>query len=229
MGTDAEFDRYADDYERMLRDPMRDAFGARGDFLHGRKWLPIADFLVRRGVSTGGLSWLDVGCGKGELLRYGIPHVRRAVGCERSQEMVRHVEGAEAYWQEAPDRLAFQDASFDLITAVCVYHHVEEPRRQPLTGEIYRVLRPNGVCCIIEHNPFNLATQLIVRRSPIDVDAKLLTPRRTRRYLKTAGFRDVESEYFLFLPERFFDSFGDIEGVLRRLPLGGQYATFAIK
>jgi len=229
MGTDAEFDRYADDYERMLRDPMRDAFGASGDFFHRRKWLLIADFLARHGMSIGGLSWLDVGCGKGELLRYGIPHFRRAVGCERSKEMVRHVEGAEAYWQEAPDRLAFQDASFDLITAVCVYHHVEEPSRGPLTGEIYRVLRPNGVCCIIEHNPFNPATQLIVRRSPIDVDAKLLTPRRTRRYLKAAGFRDVESEYFLLLPERFFDRLGGIEGALRRLPLGGQYATFARK
>lgn len=229
MGKDAEFDRYAEDYERMLRDPMREAFAASNEFFHRRRWILIADFFKRRGIATGGLSWLDVGCGKGELLRYGIPYFRRVVGCERSREMIRGTGGAETYWQEAPDRLAFPDASFDFITAVCVYHHVEESHRGPLTGEIHRVLRPNGVCCIIEHNPFNPATRLIVHRSPIDIDADLLTSRRARRYLKSAGFRDVECEYFLYFPERFFDRLSGIEGALGKLPLGGQYATFAGK
>jgi hypothetical protein len=41
--------------------------------------------------------------------------------------------------------------------------------------EIQRVLRPGGVFSLIEHNPLNPVTRLIVSRTPVDGNAKLLT------------------------------------------------------
>jgi SAM-dependent methyltransferase len=229
MGTKAEFDEYASNYDGMLRDPMRDGFVANREFYHRRKWLLILNFLRSQGIDSRTMEWLDVGCGKGELLGYGSGHFGRVVGCDPSSEMARNAGKIEVRVQEAPAVLPFADGSFDFATAVCVYHHVEEPDRVPLTREVQRVLRPNGTFCMIEHNPFNPVTRFIVSRSPIDVDAHLLTADTARRYSAAAGLRSIQTEYFLYLPEKFYDKAPRIEGLLRKLPLGGQYAMFARK
>ena len=62
--------------------------------------------------------------------------------------------------QQDPERLPYGTGEFDLVTAVCVYHHVTvDDMRHKLTAEIRRVLKPGGIFCIIEHNPLNPATQ----------------------------------------------------------------------
>jgi hypothetical protein len=71
-------------------------------------------------------------------------------------------------------KLPFDDVTVDLVTAVCVYHHVHGPARALLLREIKRVLTPRGLCCILEHNLRNPVTRAIVRRCPVDVDAELL-------------------------------------------------------
>jgi SAM-dependent methyltransferase len=129
--------------------------------------------------------------------------------------------------QKAPAVLPFPDQSFDFATAVCVYHHVQEPDRIPLTREIRRVLRPDGIFCMIEHNPFNPVTRRIVSQCPVDVDAHLLTARAARAYNSAAALAPLETIYFLYLPEKVFDKMAALERVLRKFPLGGQYATFA--
>lgn len=229
MQPHAEFDRYAQNYDELLHDPVRDRFARNSDFFHRRKWILIADFIGRQALSPGKMAWLDVGCGKGELLNWGRPHFGRVVGCDPSREMVRNASGIEVHLQEAPDLLPFPEASFDFATAVCVFHHVVESHRAPLTREIHRVLRPNGTFCMIEHNPFNPLTRLIVRRSALDADAHLLSERCAKHYADRAGLRHVESQYFLYLPEKCYDSMGRLESFLKTLPLGGQYAMFARK
>ena len=229
MEPPAEFDRYAQNYNELLRDPVRDHFARNSNFFHRRKWILIADFLRRQKLSPGKQAWLDVGCGKGELLNWGRSHFGRVVGCDSSREMVRNAEGIEVHLQEAPDVLPFPEASFDFATAVCVFHHVVEIHRLPLTREIHRVLRPNGTFCMIEHNPFNPLTRLIVRRSALDTDAHLLSARQARRYADRTGLRHVESQYFLYLPEKYYERMGRLEWLLKTLPLGGQYAMFAQK
>jgi SAM-dependent methyltransferase len=225
----AEFDQYAKNYEELLRDPMRDGFARNGEFYHRRKWTLIAEFMASHAISTEKLAWLDVGCGKGELLGYGHSHFSRVAGCDPSREMSRDAGGLEVRMQEHPAILPYPDASFDFATAVCVYHHVEEPNRIPLTREIYRILRPNGIFCMIEHNPFNPVTRLIVSKVPIDADAHLLSARMAKSYARNVGLRHVESQYFLYVPEKLYDKVGGFERIVKRLPLGGQYAMFAGK
>ena len=229
MSRNAEFDHYAQNYDELLRIPLRQGFVQDGSFFHLRKWILIANFLQRHSIQAGELSWLDVGCGKGELLRYGRSHFRSVAGCDPSQEMVRDVEGLEVHRQEAPAALPFANASFDFVTAVCVYHHVGEPHRIPLTLEIKRILRPAGIFCMIEHNPFNPVTQIIVKRCPVDVGARLLTSWSARVYTGNAGLTHIETQYFLYLPEKYYAKLPVVEGYLSRLPLGGQYAMFSRK
>jgi hypothetical protein len=89
------------------------------------------------------------------------------------------------------------------------------------------VLAPGGLCCIIEHNPWNPITRAIVRRCPVDADAELLTARAASKLLEKSGFEVLSTDYFLYLPEKMFQQLGFLEGMLRRPPFGGQYALLA--
>lgn len=224
----AEFDRYASDYDALLRDPLRDRFTKSGDFFHRRKWILIQRFFERHRFPAANSAWLDVGCGKGELLALGRASFARAVGCDPSEQMASAA-SVEVQHQPSPDVLPFPDASFDFVTAVCVYHHVPEESRIPLTREVSRLLRAGGIFCMIEHNPFNPVTQLIVKRAPVDRDARLLTSRQARRYLSFSKLETVHLAYFLYLPEKLFDKAPALETALAAVPLGGQYAVFSRK
>lgn len=224
----AEFDDYARNYQELLRDPIRDRFAGSADFFHRRKSVLITEFLRRSHFPMESASWLDVGCGMGELLALAGGAFARAVGCDPSEEMTGSA-AAEVHHQRSPEKLPFESGSFDFVTAVCVYHHVEEQDRAPLTHEINRVLRPSGVFCMIEHNPLNPATQIIVHRTPVDANARLLTAGRAKRYLREGGFHEMTAEYFLYFPETFYEKVGFLEKVLKGVPLGGQFAVFALK
>lgn len=224
-----EFDRYARQYEELLRDPIRDRFAGDSDFFMARKWDLLEAFLRRDNPARAGGNWLDVGCGKGDLLRLGKHDFARAAGCDLSAEMLQACAGLDVRQQMEPGRLPFEANGFDLVTAVCVYHHVPLEQRAELTREVLRVVKPGGVACIIEHNPFNPATQTIVRRTPVDADAKLLTAGAARRLLARAGFAILRTEYFLYFPKNLYRRFAGLEAWLSRVAAGGQYAVFARK
>ena len=95
----------------------------------------------------------------------------------------------------------------------------------PIRQGARRVVRPGGLICIVEHNPFNPLTQLAVRRCPFDAEAVLLRAGKTRQLLHEAGLRNVNIAYFLLLPSakplaRY------VEGAFSSLPFGAQYMAF---
>ena len=224
-----EFDSYAPAYRTLLRDPIRDRFANGSHFFHRRKAHLIHDFLARQKMSTTRMDWLDVGCGQGELLKIAEGAFARAVGCDPSAKMMESCARIEMVEQYSPTELPFPDRSFDFVTAVCVYHHVPCEQRAGLTASIYRVLKPGGVFCVIEHNPFNPVTQIIVRRCPVDRDAKLLTASAASRLMRCADLKILETAYFLYFPEYVFNRIGRIERYLRPCPIGGQFAIFSRK
>ena len=224
-----EFDKYARDYEDLLHDPIRERFAPASHFFFERKWKLLQQYMAESGIETKTARWLDVGCGKGELLQLGAPAFAEVTGCDVSPEMIQAAQGVKVVVQPEPTRLPFPDAAFDLITAVCVYHHVVPADRPQLTAEIARLLRPGGTACIIEHNPFNPVTQLIVRRTPVDVDAQLLTAGSARRELAARALRNFKTRYFLYFPEQLYTRLAVLEAALAGVPLGGQYAVFARK
>ena len=224
-----EFDNFAATYDELLKDPIRDGFAGNPAFFHLRKRDLIRDYFKRNAVDTKRLSYLDVGCGKGELMSLLAPDFARVAGCDPSGGMLEAVHGVDARVQQDPNRIPFDDAQFDFVTAVCVYHHVPVAARAALTREVRRVLRPGGIFAIIEHNPYNPATRLIVKRTPVDVDAILLYPGETQSLLRSAGLPVRATSYFLYLPEGIYRFAGAVEDLLRHVPLGGQYAVFGIR
>jgi SAM-dependent methyltransferase len=228
MGS--EFDRFAaEGYAGLLRDPLRERFAPGSWFFLERKLILIRDFYRRLGGDTESATWLDVGCGEGGLLALGRSFFREVAGCDVSAGMIQHCQGVNVRLQESPVRIPFSEQSFDLVTAVCVYHHVSEEDRLALTAEVSRVLKSNGIFCVIEHNPLNPLTQVIVRRTPVDSQARLLNAAIARRLARTAGMHVIETRYFLYFPQRYYAQMASIEAKLAALPLGGQYAVFCRK
>lgn len=225
-----EFDRYSDSYADLLKDSIRDCFtGPHTDFFHIRKRDLIRDYFQRRGIDTRSMRYLDLGCGKGELLRLLQPSFGHVVGCDPSAGMLDTVEGIEVCLQSEENKIPFPASSFDFVTAFAVYHHVPLAQRTMLTQEVKRVLKPGGVFAIIEHNPFNPLTRLIVSRTPVDVHAVFLTASEARRLMASSGFVVDTTDYFLYFPRRVYESGGrHLEKLLTKLPFGGQYAVFGI-
>ena len=221
----AEFDSYAAaGYRDLLHDPIRQKFG-ESRFFFERKLKLLRALYEQYAGSTQAASWLDVGCGEGTLLHMGKTYFAAVAGCDISDGMIHHSQGLNVRKQLSPTQLPFADKSFDFATAVCVYHHVDVADRVSLTAEVSRVLKPHGLFCVIEHNPVNPITRLIVRRSPIDSHAQLLTARKTRSLAGAAGMGILATRYFLYFPERLYSIMAATEEMLAPLPLGGQYAV----
>lgn len=222
----SEFDAFAENYSELLADPWRDRFAGDSIYFHERKLDVLRHWLnwrLKRRLAD--LSWLDLGCGRGDLLRLGAREFGYACGCDVSQESLKFCSEFPVRLQERVETLPFDAGSFDVVTAACVYHHVEPGEREALTKSAYRVLKPGGVFCIFEHNPFNPVTRVVVQRSPVDVNAILLYPRETVSLVKSVGFHVDHPYYFLFIPS-ILKAFAAAERSLRWLPLGGQYAVF---
>jgi SAM-dependent methyltransferase len=224
-----EFDRYAVEYSHLLEDPVRDLFASDSVFFHRRKWMLIRNFFAQQRVDCSRLNWLDVGCGQGELLRLGGASFAQAVGCDPSGGMIRSCGSAQVFEQPSAAELPFPGNSFDFVTAVCVYHHVHGEDRALLTRSIHRILRPGGVFCMIEHNPWNPVTQVIVKRCAVDSDAELLTASTAAGLAGSMDFEIVRTDYFLYLPENIFQRIHWVEQSLRKFPFGGQFAMFCRK
>jgi SAM-dependent methyltransferase len=222
-----EFDSFAANYAELLKDPIRERFADSSGFFFQRKVDVIRRFYRQRGLDTRTLTWLDVGCGQGEMLRLAHRDFKSAFGCDVSEGMLQACADLQVRRQPSPQEIPFDDHQVDFVTAVCVYHHVPEPLRGSFTAEILRVLKPGGIFCIIEHNPINPATRIIVSRTPIDADAHLLTARSTARMMAAAGTMVLETRYFLWFPQRVYQYLSGIEQALSTVPFGGQYAVFS--
>src|SRR5262245_55712391 len=161
------FNAYANDYAELLRDPIRDKFAASKQFFFERKLQIIRGFCRKRNLDTHKLDWIDVGCGQGDLLRLGRSHFRSVAGCDPSEGMLKSCSDLNVRTQPSMVSLPFESGSFDLVTVVCVYHHIAIDERVVFTREAFRLLKPGGIFCNVEHNPLNPVTRVIVSRTPV--------------------------------------------------------------
>ena len=223
------FDSYAEDYAATVERSV--GFSGRDlSFFHHRKVELLRDVAQRRLGALAGAAVLDVGCGAGvtaELLR---PHVASVHGVDVSAAMVeqarRRTAGC-AFDVYDGSTLPFVDERFDLVTAICVLHHVPPSAWQSTVAELVRVTRPGGVVAVIEHNRLNPLTRRAVRACPFDEDAVLLPQRVARQLLDRAGAGPAEIRHFLFTPIGGPFGYG-IDRLLRPVPFGGQYAAIGV-
>ncbi len=232
--TDAEFDQYARGYDAGMEHPWKRWAGdSRAGYLQPKlDWLRrvLTQWRTTHGIAEADLRLLEVGCGDGVFLR-GVRATGFSgalTGCDVSVEMIRvareQATAAEAITWDVSETatLPYGPCSFDVAVLCAVLHHVAPAERAVFMTQVRRTLRPGGLVCIMEHNPWNPVTQYVVSTTPIDAEAHLLSHRAAQRLLVQAGIQPGPVEHILFVPPRL-SPLAILERWLAWFPMGGQY------
>jgi SAM-dependent methyltransferase len=217
------FDRHAADYQAAIASAIAFAGQPHERYVEAkvRRLLELA----RRRLGHERVDALDVGCGTGLADSRLVSHVRSLAGVDVSQPMIaraRETNPGIDYRISDGSRLPYGDDSFDLVFAICVFHHVDLREQPLLLREMRRVSRPGGLVVVFEHNPWNPLTRRVVHNISFDEGVELLARGRLVSSLREAGIDVTDSEFLLFSPWRAFDV---LEPALKWLPLGAQYAV----
>jgi len=219
-----DFDKLARGYSDLVQKQIP-LVGQRHDYFIKAK----ADLLVRLCERHLGppqkLKILDAGCGNGLAERHLAGRFGALHAVDASAAMIeeaRRIAPAADYAVADAFAMPYADATFDAVTAICVFHHIAPARQAALVCELSRVTRPGGLVIIMEHNPYNPLTSWSVRHSPVDVDATMLPLGRTKSLLAGCGLGIKAAGYMIFLP---YDTIATalVERAFSWCPLGGQY------
>jgi SAM-dependent methyltransferase len=222
------FDEHSADYSQKMERALS-VFGLEHAFFFEAKVRHILE-ARRRLAADGQVRVLEIGCGIG-LLLHRLRSLRGAVwGIDPSISSLGKAAAAQGGRLIAADGLSapFADESFHLVLAVCVLHHVPFDRRAAFLAEAARITRRGGLVLLVEHNPWNPLTRLVVGRCELDRDAVLLAQPEASRRLTAAGLSGVRSHYILLFPWRGA-VWRWLESRLAWLPLGGQYVIDAVR
>jgi SAM-dependent methyltransferase len=232
-----EFDRISKDYSAGFDDPVKKIFGesARSFLLPKIKLLTKALRRERADLILCPAVLLDFGCGAGDFLgeiAEIFPHWRLE-GCDVSTGMLTEARkrlGAKVekikLWEISDGSIT--TCKYDVITVVCVLHHILPEMWSDSLKNVTAALKPGGMLAVFEHNPWNPITRWMVSRTVVDLNAHLLSAPVLKRHLPTQEFKSIELRNFFFFPPRLdFLAFSEIW--LGGIPMGGQYALFAWK
>jgi SAM-dependent methyltransferase len=220
------FDSYRSNYRDVVQSSI-DFSGLPHRFFMRAKAELLRELIARR-LGPEKPAMLDVGCGVGSFHPLLRGMIGRLSGIDVSSASIAQAraDNRDVDYRAFDGRsFPFDDASFDLVTAICVLHHVAPPERAHFMNEMRRVVRPGGLICVIEHNPLNPLTRLAVARCEFDRDAVLLGAGKARKLMEAGGLREIGARYFLLLPWEAKPA-RRVEGALGNLPLGAQYAVF---
>ena len=220
------FDSYHSRYRDVVQSSIDFAGLPHGFFMRAKANL-LRELIAQR-LGSEKPALLDVGCGIGSLHPLLRDMVGLLCGIDVSSASIAQARADNSHgsYRDFNGRnFPFDDASFDLATAICVMHHVPPAERKNFMSEMRRVVRPGGLVCVVEHNPLNPLTRLAVSRCEFDRDAVLLGAGMTRKLMAASGLREIDARYFLLLPWEA-SSARRVENALGNMPLGAQYAAF---
>lgn len=223
-GVAKEFDSYSRTYDTTV-DQALGFTGLKVDFFTRVKADYLLDIVNREVGQPSDCTILDVGCGVGNYHAQLQGSFRQIIGIDISHESIKVAAerfGTIDYRHYNGTELPLEDASVDVVFAICVYHHVPIADRMPLTKDVRRVLRPGGIFVIFEHNPRNPLTMRVVNNCPFDADAVLLRPAETSTLMREAGFADVRVRHILTVPAAG-RALRTLDRAFSALPLGAQF------
>jgi SAM-dependent methyltransferase len=226
----AEFDQFADEYTATHAANIRMS-GEDPEYFARYK----IEEVRRRWTASGRAeprAILDFGTGIGNSL----PHLARlfpgaaVTGLDVSEKSLavadRRFSGIATLVPYDGAEIPLPAQSFDLIFSACVFHHIDAAEHAGIFAQLRRLLRPEGLMAIFEHNPVNPATRHIVATCPFDANAVLLSSAELKRSQTEAGFGKIEVAYTGFFPGAL-RSLRPLERYMARLPIGAQYYTLA--
>ncbi len=94
---------------------------------------------------------LDIGCSSGIITDYLAPYFKSIIGIDVDSHVLPKKEN---FLKMSGDNLKFKDQTFDIVICNQVYYWFEDPTK--LLSEIYRVLKPGGVCFFANVNKLAL-------------------------------------------------------------------------
>jgi ubiquinone/menaquinone biosynthesis C-methylase UbiE len=226
--TDADFDQYDRQYQKLVEDSISFS-GVNHDYVTRIKADLIVEVARRRFGDLKGRRVLDVGCGVGLTDRCLAGHAWQVSATDvssKSIEQARQRNPNVSYVVGDENRLPFEDSTFDVCFTICVMHHVPPEKWTTFLREMRRVLKPDGVAMVLEHNPFNPLTRLAVNRCPFDANAVLLSNNTLKRELSAAELKPLGTSFFLFTP---WERLRFLDRLLGWLPFGAQYCVVAAR
>jgi ubiquinone/menaquinone biosynthesis C-methylase UbiE/biotin operon repressor len=178
--------------DRMRRyfDELAGRFGRQ--YVPGRSWKGIAEALLKL---LPPMTIADLGAGEGTISQLMAQRARKVIAIDNSEKMVEF--GAELARKHGIANLEYRlgdiedvpirSGTVDLAFLSQALHHASHPERA--VGEAWRILKPGGHIAILDLNRHHfeeareMYADLWLGFTQLDVE----------RYLKTAGFRNVES------------------------------------
>ncbi|PYU07172.1 MAG: methyltransferase [Acidobacteria bacterium] len=187
---------------------------------HAVGYLSVADRIPHRKEGEGVLlehipahtnRILDLGCGDGRLLALALkdrPKAAQGVALDFSPAMLQR---ARERFSGSPnitviehnlDRLLPELGSFDAVVSSFAIHHCSHERKRSLYEEVFRILRPGGIFCNLEH--VSSPTQRLHARfltaigesvETEDPSNKLLEVETQLAWLRSIGFEDVDCHW----------------------------------
>lgn len=215
----AEFDKYAETYNQVLKDTIPEVLNEDAYFaeykvalmakkMAGRKPKHILDF----GCGAGrGLAFLQSYFPQSHIWGYDVSLESLKTAAERTPNVTLISD-----WSDA------KGVRFDAIIASNVFHHIPFQQRLHSLQRCYEILGKEGCMFLFEHNPYNPVTRWVFERCPFDVGAKMLSMSSAINLAKEASFSSKRCGYTLFFPRQVRFLRG-IESWMRWLPLGAQY------
>lgn len=220
------FDSYRSNYQDVVQSSI-DFAGLPHSFFMRAKADLLRELIAQR-LGPEKPAMLDVGCGVGSLHPLLRGMVGRLSGIDVSSASITQarIDNRDVDYPDFDGwSFPFDDGDFDLVTAICMMHHVPPADWTHFMSEMRRVVRPGGLICIIEHNPLNPLTRLAVSRCEFDSDAALLGAGTARKLMAASGLRQIGARYFLLLPWETKRA-RLLENALSSMPIGAQYAAF---
>jgi SAM-dependent methyltransferase len=135
-----------------------------------------------------GLRVLDVGSGIGltdQRLKAHLPHLVGVDVSDSSVELARTRNPEIEYHHSVDGNLPFERASFDVVFAICVWHHVPPNQWTAFISELSRVIVPTDSISHLRAYPESF-TRLVVSRCAFDADAVSALPAALK--LRQFGF-----------------------------------------
>jgi len=223
----AEFDRYAEAYERQHAENI--AISGEGpDYFARYKVTDTKAKCDEIGLEASRI--LDFGAGIGNSISYFQEYFSesRIVAADVSKKSLeilerRHTNSIERL--VITECLELPNNSIDLAFTACVFHHIPANEHLYWLREIRRVLKPGGLFALFEHNPYNPLTVRAVNTCPFDENAVLIKAKAMKLRLKNAGWDHVDIRFRIFFPN-FVRFLRPLERFMTKIPFGAQYVLF---